>query len=180
MDQLKKEGNKNMQTRSDWSALVSTNCECTAIDEEGNEIPEITPDYCSGCGDWMTEGALELLDEWQRLNEYPSAVIIQGVRMGWRSLSGYAFIREAGSDKISRELLNKLMLNGDFTLQFTLAGKTCTIKRTSHDEWPGAEFTLEAFTPCDGWSDCQATEGITEHEGQNLCFWCLDIELANQ
>ena len=168
-----------MQTINDWSALVSTNCACTFIDEEGNEVPEIMPDYCFGCGDWMTDDAIALLDEWQRLNDYPGAVIIQGIRMGWRALSGYAFIRDSDSLKISRELLDKLTLDGDFTLNFSLTGKVCTIKRTSHDEWPGAEFTLEAFTPCDGWSDCQATEGITEHQGQNLCAWCLDIELAN-
>jgi len=167
-----------MQTINDWSALVSTNCACTFIDEEGNEGPEITPDYCFGCGDWMTDDAIALLDEWQRLNDYPSAVIIQGIRMGWQALSGYAFIRESGSDKISRELLNNLIINGDFTLQFSLTGKSCTIRRSSHDEL-GASFTLEAFTPCDGWSECQAIEGITEHEGQNLCAWCLDIELAN-
>ena len=166
-----------MQTISDWSAALTTNCECRYLDEEDQEV---TPDQCLGyCYEEARDDCLGLLDEWQRLNDYPSAVIIQGKRIGWQALSGYAFIREAGSDKTSRELLNKLMLNGDFTLQFTLTGNTCTIKRTSHDEWPGAEFTLEAFTPCDGWSDCQATEGITEYEGQNFCAWCLDIELAN-
>lgn len=166
-----------MQTITDWSAALTTECECRWLDEEENEI---TPDYCFGdCYQEAKDFTLELLEEWQRLNDYPRAVIIKGKRMGWQGLSGYAFIRESGSEKISRELLNKLTLNGDFTLNFSLTGKVCTIKRTSHDEWPGAEFTLEAFTPCDGWSDCQATEGITEHEGQNLCAWCLDIELAN-
>jgi hypothetical protein len=166
-----------MKTITDWSAALTTNCECRWLDEEDNEI---MPDYCSGeCYEEAKEFTLELLDEWQRLNEYPAAVIIMGKRMGWQNLSGYAFIRESGSDKISLALLNNLTLNGDFTLEFSLTGKVCTIKRTSHDEWPGAEFTLEAFTPCDGWSECQAIEGITEHEGQNLCSWCLDSELAN-
>jgi hypothetical protein len=170
-----------MQTITDWSAALTTNCECSYLDEEGNEIPEEdTPDYCQGyCYEEASDDCLELLDDWQRLNDYPRAVIIQGIRIGWRNLSGYAFIRESGSDKISRELLNKLIIDGEFTLQFSLTGKVCTIRRTSHDEWPGAEFTLEAFTPCDGWSECQAIEGITEHEGQNLCAWCLDSELAN-
>jgi hypothetical protein len=165
-----------MQTINDWSAALTTNCECSYLDEEDTEI---TPDYCSGdCYQEAKEFTLELLEEWQRLNDYPAAVIIQGQRMGWQGLSGYAFIRESGSDKISRELLNNLVINGDFTLQFSLTGKSCTIRRSSHDEL-GASFTLEAFTPCDGWSECQTIEGITEHEGQNLCAWCLDIELAN-
>lgn len=167
-----------MKLLEDWGALVSTNCECVFTDEEGNEIEGIVPDYCNGCGEWMTEGALELIEEWLERNDYPSAVMIQGAAMGWQRRSGYALIRATG-DKIARETLNKLMLNGDFTIELKLTGRACHAVRYSHDEPTGASFELEAFTACDGWSECQATEGITEHEGQNLCAWCLDIELAN-
>ena len=167
-----------MKLLEDWSALVSTNCECSFTDEEGNEIPEISPDYCNGCGEWMLEGTLELIEEWLERNDYPSAVIIQGRAMGWRRLSGYALIRESG-DKIAGKTLDKLMLNGDFTLELKLTGRACHVVRYSHDEPTGASFELQPFTACDGWSECQAIEGITEHEGQNLCAWCLDIELAN-
>jgi hypothetical protein len=177
LDQLKKqEGNENMETITDWSAALTTNCECCYLDEEDNEI---TPEYCQGyCYEDAMDDCTELLEDWQRLNDYPSAVIIQGRAMGWQRRDGYALIRANGSDKIAAEIISKLQLNGDFTLQFTLKGKACTVRRTSHDEL-GASFELEAFTACDGWSECQATEGITEHEGQNLCAWCLDIELAN-
>jgi hypothetical protein len=165
-----------MKTISDWSAALTTNCECRYLDEE-DEI--VTPDQCLGyCYEEARDDCLELLNEWQRLNDYPNAVIIRAKNIGWQGLSGYAFIRAAGSDKISGELLDALGIDGEYILQLSLSGKTCSARRSSHDEL-GATFTLEAFTACDGWSECRAIEGITEHEGQNLCAWCLDIELAN-
>lgn len=165
-----------MKTLEDWSALVSTNCECMDETEEGEEVPAAN---CHGCDEWMTEGTLELIEEWLERNDYPSAVIIQGRGMGWRNLSGYALIREAGSDKIARATLDKLMLNGDFTLEFTLKGKACTVRRGSHDEPTGASFELQPFTACDGWSECQAIEGIKEYEGVNLCAYCYELQEAN-
>jgi hypothetical protein len=98
--------------------------------------------------------------------------------MGWQRRSGYALIRES-SAKIASATLSKLMLNGDFTILLSLKGRACHAVRYSHDEPTGASFELEAFTPCDGWSECQATEGITAHEGANYCAWCLDFQLAN-
>jgi hypothetical protein len=175
----KQEGNKRMTLLTDWSALVSTNCECSFTDEEGNEIPEISPDYCNGCGEWMQEDATALLQEWLKRNDYPSAVIIRGAAMGWQRLSGYALIRQFGTVKLSADTLKKLTLNGDFTLDLKLTGRACHVVRYSHDEPTGASFELEAFTPCDGWSECQATEGIREYEGQNLCAYCHEIEEAN-
>jgi hypothetical protein len=166
-----------METITDWSAALSTDCECSYLDEEDNEI---TPEYCQGyCYEEAYDDCIALLEDWQRLNDYPSAVIIQGRAMGWQRRDGYALIRANGSDKIAAETISNLTLNGDFSLQFTLKGKDCTIRRGSHDEPTGASFTLEAFTPCDGWSECQAIEGIREYEGVNLCAYCHEIEEAN-
>jgi hypothetical protein len=167
-----------MKLLEDWGALVSTNCECSFTDEEGNEIPEVSPDYCNGCGDWMLEGALELIEEWLERNDYPDAVIIQGVAIGWQRRAGYALIREAG-DKIPAAILEKLTLNGDFTLELKLKGKAGHAVRYSHDEPTGASFELHPFTACDGWSECQAVDGIKEYEGVNLCAYCHEIEEAN-
>jgi len=165
-----------MKLLEDWSAALSTNCECRYLDEDENEI---TPDYCFGeCWEEARDFTLELIEEWLERNDHPSAVIIRGVAMGWQRLSGYALIRANGSDKIAAEIISKLTLDADFTLQFTLKGKDCTIRRGSHDEL-GASFRLEAFTPCDGWSECQAIEGIREYEGQNLCAYFHEIELEN-
>lgn len=166
-----------METITDWSAALTTECECRYLDEEDNEI---TPDYCQGyCYEDAMNDCTELLEDWQRLNDYPSAVIIQGRAMGWQRRSGYALIREAGSDKIAAEIISKLQLNGDFNLQFTLKSKACTIRRGSHDEPTGAHFELQPFTACDGWSECQAVEGIKEYEGVNLCAYCYELQEAN-
>jgi hypothetical protein len=166
-----------MKTLEDWSAAITTNCECLYLDEEDKEV---IPDDCFGeCYQEAKDFTLELIEEWLERNDYPDAVIIQGRAMGWQRREGYALIREAGSEDMARAILDKLTLNADFTLNFTLQGKACTIRRGSHDEPTGASFELQPFTPCDGWSECQATEGITEHEGANYCAWCLDIELAN-
>jgi hypothetical protein len=165
-----------MEITTDWSAALTTNCECRYFDEDDNEI---TPDDCQGyCYEQAHDDCMALLEDWQRLNEYPSAVIIEGSAMGWQRLSGYALIRANGSDKIAAEIISKLTLDADFTLQFTLKGKDCTIRRGSHDEL-GASFRLEAFTPCDGWSECQAIEGMREYEGQNLCAYCYEMQEAN-
>lgn len=165
-----------MKTLEDWSALVSTTCQCDYTDEDTGE--RVYPE-CGECGEWMTEGTLELIEEWLERNDYPSAVMIQGVAIGWQRRSGYALIREAGSDKIARATLDKLTLNGDFTLELKLHGKACHAVRYSHDEPTGASFELQAFTPCDGWSDCQAVEGIKEYEGVNLCAYCHELQEAN-
>jgi hypothetical protein len=65
-----------MKLLEDWSAAITTNCECSYLDEEDNEI---TPDYCFGdCYEEAKDFTLELLEEWLERNDYPSAVIIQG------------------------------------------------------------------------------------------------------
>lgn len=165
-----------MKLLEDWSAALSTNCECRYLDKDENEI---TPDYCFGeCWEEARDFTLELIEEWLERNDHPSAVIIRGVAMGWQRLSGYALIRESG-DKIASETLKKLTLDADFTLELKLTGRACHVVRYSHDEPTGASFELEAFTACDYWSECQAIEGIREYEGQNLCAYCHEMQEAN-
>jgi hypothetical protein len=165
-----------MKLLEDWSARITTNCECRVLDDEDNEI---TPDYClTYCYEDMADDSWQLIEEWLERNDYPSAVIIRGVAMGWQRLSGYALIRES-SDKIASETLRKLTLDANFTLELKLTGRACHVVRYSHDEPTGASFELEAFTACDGWSECQAIEGIREYEGQNLCAYCHEMEEAN-
>lgn len=166
-----------MNLLEDWGATLTTNCECRYLDEEDQEV---IPDYCTGeCYEEAGNFTLELIEEWLERNDYPSAVMIQGASMGWQRLSGYALIREAGSDKIARETLDKLTLNADFTLELKLQGRACHAVRYSHDEPTGASFELQPFVPCDGWYDCQAIEGIKEYEGVNLCAYCHELQEAN-
>ena len=158
-----------------WEAMITTNCECRLLDEEDNEI---TPDYCLGyCYEDMGAEASQLIEEWLERNDHPSAVIIQGVAMGWQRRAGYALIRATG-DKIAGEILDKLTLDADFTLELKLMGRACHAVRRSHDEL-GASFELQPFTACDGWDDCQAIEGIKEYEGVNLCAYCHELQEAN-
>jgi hypothetical protein len=166
-----------MKLLEDWKAEVSTQCQCIDEAEDGTEVQA---DTCQGCNEWMLEDAHELLEDWQRRNNYPEAVLIQGSRIGWRALSGYAFIREHGSENITKELLNKLMLNGDFRIELKLKGRSCYAVRYSHDEPTGASFELEPFAPCQGWSQCEAVEGLQEYDGVTYCAWCYDLELANR
>ena len=165
-----------MKLLEDWSAAITTNCECLYLDEEDKEV---IPENCFGdCYQEAKDFTLELIEEWLERNDYPEAVMIKGVAMTWQRLSGYALIREA-SDKLARETLDKLTLDRDFTLELKLTGRACHIVRYSHDEPTGASFELHPFTACDGWSECQAVEGIKEYEGVNLCAYCNELQEAN-
>jgi hypothetical protein len=170
----KRRETKNMELLEDWNAEVSTECQCIDEAEDGTELQA---DTCQGCNEWMLEGAHELLEDWQRRNNNPEALLIQGHRMNWDRRNGYALIRDSAN--LSKDTLNKLMLNADFTLTLKLEGNTCKITRTSHDEL-GATFTLEPFAPCQGWSQCEAVEGLQEYDGVTYCAWCYDLEQANQ
>lgn len=55
--------------------------------------------------------------------------------MTWLGRSGWA-------TATPETLIEKLTLNGDFTLRFTLAGNTLEVVRSSHDEL-GALFEFE-------------------------------------
>ena len=165
-----------MKLLEDWSGAITTNCECSYLDEEDKEV---IPDDCFGdCYQEAKDFTLELIEEWLERNDWPSAVMIQGVAIGWQRRAGYALIRATG-DKLALETLDKLTLNGDFTLELKLHGKACHAVRYSHDEPTGASFELQPFTACDGWSECQAIEGIKDYEGVNLCAYCHELQEAN-
>jgi hypothetical protein len=55
--------------------------------------------------------------------------------MGWTASSGY-LVTKAG------HLLEKLSINGDYTLRFFRKGKDLEVVRSSHDEY-GAGFSFE-------------------------------------
>ena len=169
-----------MTTINSNTAKVSTLCECMDVDDETGE--EFAAPYCYGCNSWQTAEALDLLHAWERLNDYPDAVIIRGSSIGWQRRNGYALIRggEYGyfAGKLRLAVLDKLTLDGDFTLTLKLEGNTLTAHRSSHDEY-GANFTLEAFAPCDAYSECQAIEGVQLIDGVNTGAACLAYQQAD-
>ena len=91
---------------------------------------------CFGCYEDSIGWVKELLDEWKTRNGEPEYIRINGSAMGWRRLTGYS---DTTADV--NEMFDKLSLNGDWRLEFTLTGADMKIVRRSHDEL-GASFTL--------------------------------------
>lgn len=124
----------NKQLKSE-SATYTTNCECWDYDEEtGTQTPaEYCREYCHEDNkDWC----LELIDDWLLKNNNPQSVIVYGNGLTWQRLSGYKIV-------LAHDILNALMINGEFTISLTLEGKELTARRSSHDEPTGASFVIE-------------------------------------
>jgi hypothetical protein len=123
----------NTKTESQ-TATYTTNCECVDYDEEtGTESPaEWCLDYCHEDNKIY---CLELISEWLRMNNNPQAVTITGKNLTWQHLTGYKIV-------LAQDILNALMINGEFTISLTLEGKELTAGRSSHDEPTGASFVF--------------------------------------
>lgn len=78
-----------------------------------------------------------LFPEYLARNNKPEFIKIYGQTIGWQRLSGYA-IKEADFT----ELYKTLTLNGDWRLEFSLAGRNLIVNRYSHDEPTGCAFTI--------------------------------------
>jgi hypothetical protein len=105
------------------------------VDEQGDPIQSIV---CFGCyDDDKTYIQDEIITTWVERNgfEMTTPLKVNGKRMTWQHLSGYAHATP-------ETLIDKLTINGDFTLRFTLTGTTLEVVRASHDEY-GALFEFE-------------------------------------
>jgi hypothetical protein len=105
------------------------------VDEQGDPIQSIV---CFGCyDDDKTYIQDEIITTWVERNgfEMTTPLKVNGSRMTWLSRSGYAYATP-------ETLIDKLTINGDFTLRFTLTGTTLEVVRASHDEY-GALFAFE-------------------------------------
>lgn len=127
---------------------ISNNCSCEIYDEETGEskVDEngypVMSDYCYGCyDDDLVNFKYDVLPEWLGANGWDSdtRIRINGSGMNWTRSSGYA-ITEA------QNILDKLSINGDFTLRFYRKGKNLEVVRSSHDEL-GALFEFELAPP---------------------------------
>jgi len=138
--------------QNEMTVELSTECDCTFIDE--NEI-EIQVTDCSGeC--WTAEYEYfhnEFLPLWLRANglDEDEIVRLEGSHMTWRNVSGYRDIE-------ANKLVDSLTISGDFRLTFTLSSDYLTLKvrRGSHDEPMGAYFV------------------VTKSEAKK-CSWCSNI-----
>jgi hypothetical protein len=104
-------------------------------DEDGNEIYARD---CFGCWDDSVYDFNEnILLPWMNANDYHDKTPIKIVspNLGWMRRAGYC-------DTYVEEILDKLTINGDFTLRFTLQDGKLECVRSSHDEM-GALFEFE-------------------------------------
>lgn len=133
-----------METTEVIKAELSSDCYCEEYDEETGEskLDEqgevVMSQVCFGCyDDDKTYIQDDLIATWAERNgfEMNTPLKVNGSRMTWLSRSGYAYATP-------ETLIDKLTLNGDFTLRFTLTGNTLEVVRASHDEL-GALFEFE-------------------------------------
>ena len=133
-----------MDTTEVVKAELDSNCLCEEYDEETGEskLDEqgevVMSQECFGCYD--DEKAYiqdEVITTWVERNgfEMTTPLKVNGSRMTWLGRSGYAYATP-------ETLIDKLTLNADFTLRFTLTGTTLEVVRASHDEY-GALFAFE-------------------------------------
>lgn len=133
-----------METTEVIKAELSSNCYCeeyddetgeSKLDEQGNPVPS---QECFGCyTDDKTYIQDEVIKTWVERNgwEMDTPILVNGKRMTWLGRSGY-------TTTTPETLIEKLTLDGDFTLRFTLDGNTLEVVRSSHDEL-GATFEFE-------------------------------------
>ncbi len=133
-----------MATTEVIKAELSSDCYCEEYDEETGEskLDEqgevVMSQVCFGCyDDDKTYIQDDLIATWAERNgfEMDTPLKVNGSRMTWLSRSGYAYATP-------ETLIDKLTLNGDFTLRFTLTDNTLEVVRASHDEL-GALFEFE-------------------------------------
>lgn len=125
-----------MITMTRVAATMTSDCICEYYDEDDNLVPSYNE--CFGCWDDSVYDFEEnILMPWYAANDYHDKTPIKIVspNLGWMRQAGYC-------DTYAEEILDKLKINGDFTLRWTLEGNTLTCVRSSHDEL-GASFTFE-------------------------------------
>lgn len=128
---------------------LTNSCQCRICDacsvgtedatcqECGQDTRECT--YCDGqCFEYKLDYLEELVEDYAAFNkcEY---LRIEGRRMTWQYLSGYAIIKAN-----SKALLDSLTFSGDWSLEFKYDDETneFTVTRWSHDEPTGASFII--------------------------------------
>ena len=142
-----------MTTTIKYRVEISTYCQCyycqscdvgcIGLPDDGRCLDcgsELAPTTdCDGtCWEDSTYQGEEMLAEYLAANEDTKRLRIEGRRMGWRNISGWADIRSNWD-----ALLNALRIDGDYTLRLEIDGDGIfTARRYSHDEPTGASFSI--------------------------------------
>ena len=156
-------------TNEVWTATVSSDCQCEEYYDE--ELDKYLPnEYCDGdCYEWQKEDVINLIGEWQKLNDISEddLIRINGTGIGWQSRSGY-------KDTDLLELHGALSFDGDFRITWKLdvVEKKLTARRSSHDEPMGANFEIDfiKMLPCDKCGESIPADVHTEELG--MCIDC--------
>jgi len=120
------------EVMQDLTAELTTDCTCT--NEDGTET-----DTCFDCYEMDKGGFLYLIDAWRDVSSNATdTVLINGKGLSWESREGFCITE-------FDDVLDKLTLNGEYTLRLRLSGDKLTCKRASHDEI-GASFEF-SFVP---------------------------------
>lgn len=127
-----------MLTVDKIEATLTSDCTCEYYDNETEEYIEGKPsEYCYGCWDDSVYDFNEnILYPWYAANNYHDNTPIRIItpNIGWMKQSAYC-------DTYAKDILDKLTLNGDFILRFTLENDKLECVRSSHDEL-GANFAF--------------------------------------
>ena len=127
----------NMLTVDKVEATLESYCTCGTYNEETDEWTDEYSD-CHGCWeDSVYDFNENLLYPWYAANNYHynTPIKIVSPNIGWMSQRAY-------KDTYAKDILDSLVINGDFYLRWTLEGDKLSCVRSSHDEM-GAMFTFE-------------------------------------
>jgi hypothetical protein len=121
---------------------ITSDCTCTKIDDDGEEVVDeqgypVPADYCDGCWEFAIDNLDNLLGDWMTENNLDPAftdidLYIGGDGIGWQRRSGFTVAQSN-----AKSIIDRLTFNGEWTLRFTLDGKSLTVSRSSHDEPTG-------------------------------------------
>jgi len=137
------------ETETTTKLTLTSDCVCEIYDDK-TETSSPAEDCYGDCWDDQNDNYREIiLNPLMKAKgwETDTPIRVQGTRMNWNSVSGYA-------DTTPENLVDSLAINGDFTLYFSFDGENLTINRSSHDEPTGSPtFTLVEMKKCETCGD---------------------------
>jgi hypothetical protein len=150
--------------------VLSTECSCTYLDENGDEQPLL--DHCfAGCYSDALELLQHELSKWERANGYNDDTVIrvQAEAIGWQRRAGYL-------DTAAENVAECLKINGDFRITYHLTAdyKTLTARRSSHDEPTGTGLITFTKSPLDNCDYCGDIGECSQYDDGLICQHCKE------
>jgi hypothetical protein len=128
----------------DVTISITSECTCMEYDPEKGDYTEEPSKECFGCySDDVENLKLSILEPWLASHNLGGndSLIIECPALGWTYSAAYAIV-----DADAQEIINTMILNGDFRVVFTLKGSELSAIRYSHDEPTGTgTFTFREY-----------------------------------